>query len=207
MATLEKETDKIQKICDKLRKETLEPAEKEAERIIEEARQRGKEIIHEAEKKGKELIDQAHKQTEQQRSVFHSSLNQAARQVLEQLRQEIEHKLFHPELEKHVAEVTSKPEPIAKLVQAIIESIKTNGHEADLAIYIPASVSPQEITRYLSKEVLQKLSEKPFELGTFQGGAKVKLKDRKMTIDMSDEAINEWITRYIQKDLRKFVFQ
>lgn len=38
MKSLEKGKDKIQKICDKLRGKTLEPAEKEARQILEDAK-------------------------------------------------------------------------------------------------------------------------------------------------------------------------
>ena len=48
MKGLESGKDKIQKICDALRKETLEPAKQEAREIVENAHMQASEIVTEA---------------------------------------------------------------------------------------------------------------------------------------------------------------
>jgi V/A-type H+-transporting ATPase subunit E len=206
MRTLETEDDKIQKICDQLRKETLEPAEKEAQAIIDAAKARAHEIVEEARIKREELQKKAVEEIEHQTAVFHSAIAQASKQALELLRQEIERKLFNPALEKQIESAARDPLVVARLIQAIVDAITKHGTEADLAIYIPQTVSPKEVVAALSKEVVQKLAASPIEIGTFKAGVKVKLVGKKMTIDVSDETLTEWIARFIQKDLRKFVF-
>ena len=54
MKGLETGKDKIQKICDALRKETLEPAKQEAREIVENAHLKADEILQEAKKKAEE---------------------------------------------------------------------------------------------------------------------------------------------------------
>ena len=49
MKSLEKGEEKIQKICDVLRRETLEPAQLEAEGVIEQAKEKAAGIVREAE--------------------------------------------------------------------------------------------------------------------------------------------------------------
>ena len=83
MRSLEKGQDKIQKICDKLRHDTLEPAEEEAQQILKEARKKAESIKAEAERHAEQLVKQARGQIEQERNVFHSSLHQAAKQTIE----------------------------------------------------------------------------------------------------------------------------
>ena len=49
MRSLEKGRDKIQKICDKLRHETLEPAIEESQQLLVEARKKAESIVADAE--------------------------------------------------------------------------------------------------------------------------------------------------------------
>jgi V/A-type H+-transporting ATPase subunit E len=83
--TLERVDIRIQKICDALREETLEPAKEEAQHIIEQAKVHAEEIKKEAEKQKQTLLDNSKKTIEKDRNVFNSSLEQATKQSLEEL--------------------------------------------------------------------------------------------------------------------------
>lgn len=206
MKTLEKGQEKIEKICEVLRRETLEPAEKKAAEIIEAANQKAKEIVLEAEKNAAEIIKKAQVQVEQERKVFQSSLTQAGRQGLEMLRQEIEHKLFNPELQTLIVGSTTEPNAVAKIIDALIKAIEKQGIASELIAYIPKSVSPQAVNALLLENVAKKLKNGTVEVGDFEGGAKVKLVNKRMTIDMSDDALRELLSAYVRKDFRKFIF-
>jgi V/A-type H+-transporting ATPase subunit E len=205
--TLERSEDKIQKICDALRKETLEPAKEEAERIIADAKSKAEQIIKEAHKQAEKNNIDAKKEIEQERNVFHSSLDQAARQVLEEIRQAIEHSLFSNELHKIIYEKTIEPQIIAKFIDAIVKSIEKEGISTDLSAIIPQSVSAQEVNRLLGEKILNKLKEKSVELGELSGGAQVKLHNKKMTIEISDKSLMELLSGYVRKDFRKLLFK
>ena len=99
MRSLEKGQDKIQKICDKLRHETLEPAEREAQQIIEEARKKAEAIQAEAERHAEQLIKQARGQIEfvmdhRTTSAFRRDCVARGGPTASQLRQEAESGLF-----------------------------------------------------------------------------------------------------------------
>jgi V/A-type H+-transporting ATPase subunit E len=205
--TLERSEDKIQKICDALRKETLEPAKEEAERIIADAKSKAEQIIKEAHKQAEKNNIDVKKEIEQERNVFHSSLDQAARQVLEEIRQAIEHSLFSNELHKIIYEKTIEPQIIAKFIDAIVKSIEKEGISTDLSAIIPQSVSAQEVNRLLGEKILNKLKEKSVELGELSGGAQVKLHNKKMTIEISDKSLMELLSGYVRKDFRKLLFK
>ena len=132
MKSLEKGQDKIQKISKQLRQEILEPAQEEAKKIIEEAKKKAVHINAEAEKQVEELIHAGRKAIEQERNVFHSSLQQAAKQVIEALRQSIEHDLFNAHLQKMLNQTTVNPKVLADLVSAIVKVIEKDGISADL---------------------------------------------------------------------------
>jgi V/A-type H+-transporting ATPase subunit E len=206
MRSLEKGQDKIQKICDKLRRETLEPAEQEAQRILEEARKKADAIRAEAEFHAEQLLKQARGQIEQERNVFHSALQQAAKQTIEGLRQEIEHKLFNEELQNILEKQLADPKIIAELINGIVKAIEKEGLTTDLTAVIPRLISPDDVNALLIENVRKRLKGKPLEIGTFAGGAQVKLHGKKMTIDLSDQAVKELLAQYIRKDFRKLIF-
>lgn len=207
MKTLDRGQDKIQKISDELRRETLEPAKKEAEKIIAEAKARAEQIISEAEQHGKKIIEEARTVIEQERNVFQSSLVQASKQSVEALRQSIETKLFNQELDKALQKYTVDPEIIGKLINALVQSIQKDGISADFSAIIPSQISDKQINALLVDQVLKQLKEKSVVIGDLSGGVQVKLHDKKFTIDMSEQALKDLITRHIRKGFRDLIFQ
>jgi V/A-type H+-transporting ATPase subunit E len=206
MKTLERGQDKIQKICDKIRRETLEPAKEEAQSIIAAAKKRVDEIIKEAEHQAEQLIKQAKGKIEQERNVFHSSLQQAAKQTLEGLKQEIESKFFNEELQTVLEKQLANPQLIANLINGLVKAIEKDGMSADLAAVIPHTVSAEEVNALLLDNVRKKLKDGPLEVGSFAGGAQVKLVGRKMTLDLTDQALKELLANYMRKDFRQTIF-
>lgn len=207
MRTLEKGQEKIKQICSILKEETLEPAKKQAEEIIENARKQAEEIVREAQKHSETLISETRLAIEQERNVFNSSLQQAVKQSLEALRQNIENNFFNNQLQALIEKDGSKPDLIAKLINAIVNALEKEGVSADLSAIVPKMISPQEINGLLLKDVLNILKEKTVVQGKFAAGAQVRLNQKNITIDMSDEALKDLLSNYVvRKDFRKLIF-
>jgi V/A-type H+-transporting ATPase subunit E len=71
---------------------------------------------------------------------------------------------------------------------------------------IPQGVSPKQVTELLAKGVLERVKENNIVLGNFSGGVQVKLSEKNMTVDISEEALKEVVARYVRKDFRKLIF-
>lgn len=198
--------NKIKQICDSLRKETLEPAKLEAEKIIQEAKDKAAQIVAEAEEQAERIQAHARADIEQEKNVFQSSLAQAAKQSIEALRQSVETKLFNEELESFLEQESSKPSVIASLIQSIIEAVEKEGVEADLLAIIPEKVSAKEVSALLGDTILKKLGKNSISVGHFNGGAQVKLVGKNMTIDITDSTLKELMSSYVRKDFRKMIF-
>ncbi len=207
MKTLEKGKDKIREICDVLRRETLEPAQGEAKLIVAEAEEQRSRILKQAQDEANVLLAAARAQIEKERQVYKSSLEQASKQALEALRQSIEQQLFQPELVETVDKRMVDPDVVAKLIRAIVTSLESEGLETDLHALIPRTVSADQINALLGKEILTKLKDHAVKVGDFAGGAQVKLLSKKMTIDISSQALVELLTRYLRDDFRQFFFK
>ena len=206
MKTLENSQDKIEKICETLRKETLEPAQQEAARIIDEAKKQAEKIIHEAWQEHKKILADAKTQMEQERNVFQSSLMQASKQSVESLRQEIERQLFNKHLDLLLEKELKDPKIIASLISAIVKAIEKEGLDADLQAVVSREIDPRTINELIAKDALNKLKGQSVALGSIKGGAQVKIVDRNMTVDISENALKELIASFVRKDFRKLIF-
>lgn len=202
---MEKGKDKVKKICEVLRKETLDPAREEAAMIIEAAHVDAGKILIEARREREKILAEAMAEIERQRVIFQSSLAQACRQSLETLKQSIEEKLFNQELLQTLLGPLKDPNVLAKLIQAVVEAVEKEGIETDLSAYISASVPARAVNELLARSVLDKLKEKSVLLGPMAGGIAVKLHGQKITLDLSEAALKELVANYIRKDFRSLL--
>ena len=207
MKTLEKGSDKIEKICAILRDETLEPAQKEALEIIKRAEEKALKIIEQAERSALNIHEEAKKTAEKELSVFQFTLQQAAKQTIEYLREEIENKFFSENLLSLIEKSTTDPKIISDLINVIILALKEKGLDTDLSAIVSKSIDPRELNKLLMQDVLKLLKEKTVVVGKFSSGVRVKLNDKKITVDISEIALKELLSTYIARnDFRKFVF-
>lgn len=207
MRSLETGKEKVQKICDAIRKETLEPAKQEAREIVENAHLRAAEVVREATKKAEALKKAAEADIEEKRRVFDASLHLSCRQGIEMLKQKIEQELFNKELERLVKQEMASPQIIVDLIQSFMRSLEEQGIEEDFEVVIPKEISPRSINSLLTDKVLEHLKGRSVVLGDFHGGVQVRMKGREITIDISDAVVRELIARYIRRDLRDLVFK
>jgi len=206
MKGLESGKDKVKKICEVLKKETIEPAQREAKEMLQEAESRANAIIFEAHEQARLIEQEAKKEIEKERNVFQSSLNQACKQTLEYLKQEIENNLFHKELAAVIAKKTQDPQVLAQLVEALIMGIQKEGLETDLSAFVSSAVSASAVNSLLGHNVLARLKEQAVVIGPMQGGVAIKLHKDNITLDMTDIALKDLVARYIRKDFRSMIF-
>jgi V/A-type H+/Na+-transporting ATPase subunit E len=207
MKGLETSKDKVKKICEILKKETLEPAALEAKEIVSAANKQAEEIVAEALERGKRIVEEALKESEKIKTIFQASLTQAARQSLDSLKETIEKKLFNPILAELVKTASQDSKILAKMIAAIVKAIEKEGLSGDLSAAIASSASVKEVNELLAGTVLQKLKDHSVALGTLGGGVEVKLIQHNITFDLSDVTLRELVAQYIRKDFREYIFK
>jgi V/A-type H+-transporting ATPase subunit E len=206
MDNLETGKDKIKKICEILKNETLEPAKLEAQKIIENAQEEAHRIIKEAEKTSADMIEKTKGKLEKERELFQGSLSQAAKQSVIALRQDIEDSLFNKEVVSLVDKMALDPNIVSQLVTTLVKAVEKEGTSTDFSAQIAATLPPEKINALLTKQIIEKLREKSVTVGQFVGGIQLKLHDRNLTLDLSDKALTELLGKYLRKDFRKVFF-
>jgi len=207
MSNLATGKDKIQEICDSIRKETLEPVKQEAREIVENAHLQAAAIVKQAKSEAEASRMAAQQDIAEKQRLFQASLELSCRQGIESLKQKIEQELFNPELSEMVVKETSSPHIIVRLLESFMKSLEEKGIEEDFEAVIPKDISPRTINGLLLGKILERLKNKSVEIGDFHGGVQIRMKDRKITIDISDVALREIIAAYIRRDFRELVFQ
>jgi len=200
MQLMDSGKDKVRKICEALKKETLDPARKEAEEIVENARKEAEGMIHRAKVEGEKLVASAKAKIEEEKRVFNSALHMGAKQALASLRQAIEEKLFSEQLHHLVAGKMGSPDAVANCIAALIASA------GEGEVVLPKGVDRKEVASSLLSKGLEKIAQGGMHVGEFAGGAQLKLIGKHITLDLSDEAISGLLASYIREDFRHLLF-
>lgn len=198
--------DKVKKICDVLRRETLEPAKEEAGEIVAAATRRADELIAEARKKIEQMQIEAQLEIDRQKKIFESSVQQGCKQALEVLHQRIEESFFNKGLSSLLSRHMQEPRVLVDLIEAVVHALEKEGMDAKFSVYIPAAVSARSVNILLAQELLQKLAEKSVLSGVFDGGVQVHLRERNLILDISSDALKELVSHYVRKDFRMVLF-
>lgn len=200
--------NRIQKICDALQRETLEPAREQAELIIKEAEEKALLILEEAKKEKENMHKQAKEMIDKERNVFHSSLTQASRQVFEELKQKIEKKLFDDSLIALCSQGMQETHMIAKIIDYLCHAIDKEGLGVDLKLVLSKDVDKTAVIRSLSETIQKRFSQEgAVVIEDFSGGVKIRLKDKEMSLDFTNDFLYEMLSSFLRKDFRKFLFQ
>lgn len=207
MQSLETGKDKIQKICDAIRKETLEPVKQEASELIENAHTMAKKIVEDAEKIALAIKKKTDQEVKDRLKDLETQLAHAAKLSVETLKQKIEHELFSKELGQVVAGQMADKNIIVKLIESFMRSLETQGIEEDFEVVVPKEISAREINGMLAKHVLERMKGHGVQLDGFEGGVKLVMKDRQITIDITNRAVQDLLATFLRRDLRDLVFQ
>lgn len=206
MKSVDTGKEKVKKICEVLRKETLEPAKKEGDQIIAKARADAERILEDARIDAQRIHEDAKKKIEEERNVFQASMNLAAKKSIDTLKESIEKRLFNPELEALVKAKMDEPQVVAKLISAIVSAIEKEGLNGDLRAIVSKAISVERVNSALAQGIIEKLKSSSVEIGEIKGGAQVKIVGQNLTIDMSEEAIKDLLAGFVRDDFRSLIF-
>lgn len=205
MKAIDSGKDKVKKICDILKRETLEPAEREAQEILSEAEKKANALIEKAKEEAEMEIRRAREQIAQEKRVFEASLALCAKQALNALKMEITTKLMSREIDKLVNVQT--PEIGAKLLEVMLNAIDKEGLNANLEIAIAKNIDKEALIKHLGAQAAKSLEANALVVGEFAGGVRIKLKDAQMTVDLTDQTLKELLINYTREDFQKLILE
>lgn len=207
MKSVDTGKEKVKKICEVLREETIVPAKKQGDQIVAKARADAEKIIEAAKSEASKMIKEAERKIEEKKNVFQASMNLAAKKSLDTLKETIEKRLFDPQLSELIGEKTRDPKVVTQLIQALVVGIEKEGIEGDLRAIVSRAIDIDALNKELTSQVIKRLKSQSIEVGEIKGGAQIKIVDQNITIDLSDEALKELLARFVRDDFRSLIFQ
>lgn len=84
--------------------------------------------------------------------------------------------------------------------------MEEKGVEEEFIAVIPKGISPRSLSSLIAEKIMERLENQVVALGDFGGGVQISLKEKQITIDVSDTVIREIIAQYIRRDFRDLVF-
>ena len=142
--------ERLAAICQTIRNETLEPAQRDAESIRQGAEREAAKIRAEARQQADLLLHETRKKLIEEKQAFEASLQQACKQTTDLLRQRIEKSLFRPMLDEWLEKEFASEEKTALLINVLIEYIKKQGFEGDLSCWIGSHLDKEKVVKHLA---------------------------------------------------------
>lgn len=198
--------DKIRQLCDTLTREALDPAQNQASQIVAQARSQAETIVHAARHEAEQIKELAQQQLQQERGLFEASLRQAATLAMQMLKSEIEEKLFRAGMGELLGETLKDPVVLTRLIRGLIDAIERDGLGTDLSVEVSKGADVAALNELLGQRVLNRLREKACQLTNIAGGVLVSVKDRALTIDVSQEFLVEIFVKNFRGDFAKAFF-
>ena len=189
----------IQDLVASIRKEGIDSAKAEAERIISEARAQADAIVKEAEKERDKMIADAEKSIALEKSSSEATIKQAARDVSLSLRKSIE-----DEYSKILSAAISKEMHGSNLVSII--SAVLSGDLSGTAVELPQedlSALSAELSKTFASEIASGLEFRPSQ--SVQAGFRISEKDGSGYIDVSAEKCQELLFPYLSDSLKSIL--
>jgi len=195
----------VQELIDKIKEEGIQQAEKKSEQIQEQGQAKADQAIQNAKNEADRIVSEAQAQTMKLKDSAEVAIRQAARDVLINLRKEIEN-ILHKIISNNVKEALT-PQTLADLIGVLVKSfVDKKSEELDVQV-----VLNQKDLDKLKKGFTNKLKEaikEPIQLKSaddIQRGFTISFDGGKSYFDFTDEALAELLSGYLNPEIAKLV--
>lgn len=204
----------VQELIGRIRDEAVQSARDEADRMTAEARAQAARIVADAKAEAAAIKKEAQAAIETERTAAIEALKMAARDTGLQLRTAVL-AAFQEHVRRLVADVSTDPSMLRDIILVLAgRAAEDLINDRDATILIPhrlADEAPPELEAFLDRSAVA-LSADVLRKGInlipssdVRGGARVRLVDDELEIDLSDEALSEMMLKLLLPRYRKIL--
>lgn len=207
----------IEDLIARLKAEGVQKGQTQADEIVKEAKAHANSTIKQAQAQADQIVSKAREESENLQKAAHEALKVAFRDTQLALKTQLTQR-FTGEVQRLVGAETQKPEILQKLILEVAGKAKEEVAESQqVEIMLPRRVdgleelsrNPEELEQgiltYFVRLVSQDLLREGVNFGVAQdnqGGLKLKLVDKEVVLELSDQAIAESILEHLQPRFR-----
>lgn len=192
---------KLDSLIEKIKKDGIQEAQKEASRILNEAKANASKIVEEAKKEAKEIIEEAKREVERTQLNAEAAIKQAARDTILTTKEKII-ELFNRALLQEVS-VSLEPEFVAGLIKYIVENWVDKRNVEVLVSQEDVSKLEALLREKLREELKEAIEIKPDP--SIAKGFKIGLKGENLYYDFTDETMTEILKSYLTPSVRNIL--
>ncbi len=200
---------KLQELTDKIYREGIEKANKEAEQIISEAKKQAEEMLEQAKKDAKSATEKAEKEAKDLQKNTLNELQLAARQAISDVKQQIVSLIQAKTIAPETKGAFKEEGFTAEIIQTIVKNWDPkSGDNVDLQVLLPEA-QQKKFENYFkdnAKKVLHDGVEVTFS-DRIKGGFKIGPKEGGYLISFSDEDFENFFKTYMRPRLITMLFE
>ena len=209
----------LESLIARLREEGVTAGHAEAQRLVADAQSRAHRILEKAEAESKSMVDAARRESESLRRAGEEALRVAARDAVLDLKDQLERR-FAADVGKTVSEALRDPELLQRMILEVVGRARTEGavdRAKEMELLLPREAvgldelrrRPEELREGTLAHFVAAIAGDMLREGvTFlrsedeSGGIRLKLTDRAVSLDLSDQAVAQAILMHLQPRFR-----
>lgn len=200
---------KLQELTDKIYREGVDKANKEAEKIVSEAKKEADAVLSKAKKEAESILEKAEKEAEDRKKNSLNELKLSARQAVSDLKQEITDLIQAKSIEPETKNAFKEAAFTKDIIQTIVKNWDPQSDESvDLNVLLPEN-KQKEFEAYFkdkAKDLLNKGLEVRFD-DKVKGGFNIGPKDGSYIVSFSDSDFGHFFKRYMRPKLIEMLFE
>ncbi len=194
--------EKLQGLLEKIKKEGLEKAEVEKQKILDNAEKEAQKIIDKANNDANSIYKKAEKKAEKLKKLAESAVKQAARDIMLKLKGELQKRLEN--IVQDISAESMTPELMGELIKEMAKAFNKNDSASDLNLELLVSNKDREkLIALLRGSLAKTFAETPEVFGEsdISGGLKIGFKGNDVFFDFTDNAITDLVCAYVTPKL------
>ena len=193
--------DELQALLDRIDRDGIQRGEAEKEKIIAEAKIQAAAIVDEAQKKAAKMVADAKAETEMMRQKSEEAMRQSGRQILLEVRNELQSRVQGAVASLLKAEL--HPNAVAEIIATLCTNyLAKQGNEENLAVLVPEcqlDALASAVKAKLAENLRERVSLAPSK--ALANGFKLSFSGSDVLYDFSDEALTEAIAAHLSPSL------
>ncbi len=209
----------LESLIARLRDEGVTAGHAEAQRLVADAQARAHRILEKAEAESKSMVDSARRESEALRRAGEEALRVAARDAVLDLKDQLERR-FAADVGKTVSDALRNPELLQRMILEVVGRARTEGgvdRASQVEVLLPREAvgldelrrRPEDLREGTLAHFVAAIAGDMLREGvTFlraedeAGGIRLKLTDRAVSLDLSDQAVAQAILMHLQPRFR-----
>ncbi len=198
---------KLQELTEKIYKEGVDKANKEAEDIVNQAKKEAEKIVQDAKKEADQTVDQAQKDAEELKRKVQAEVKQASFQTLRTVEQNITNLISSKVVDEPVKKSFQDQEFMKKLIQDVIKNWDASNPQSDLSLILPEK-GQQGLVDYF-KSSAKKLIDGELDVtvdSKIKAGFKIGPADGSYQVSFKEEDFENLIKYYLRPKTVEFLY-